>query len=244
MDRMIISAAGYPGSSEWLSFIENQSIEQIEGLVKTIGDNVIVSGVVDDNGTSSSGYIIFNNELLPFESSPTGATINIIETVTSAGYDTAEDDSFDEVLPVWKTRKAKFSEVADTDVVDSFQFDTLERLETLISLKNKLSIKRSGNIKLTKIAGNPIEMIVVGDFVNAELLSSDVQNIRLRLTFAEIEGDYFPFFNILNDDSTNTGLMNFAIHEQTSTTITIDIRREILYDVLNYVNNINIKLIQ
>jgi hypothetical protein len=195
MDRMINSALGYPGSDEWLEFIENQSLEQINGLVNAIGDNVIVSGMIDTAGTLSAGFLIYNNELLPFESSVLGATINIIETVTSEGYDTAEDDSFDEILPVWKTRKAKFATAGDVDVVGSFGFNVLQRIEGLKTLNNnRLKILKEGSARIFYTDNVPTSILTTGDFTgfNLSFIPNTNNNTTFELLFDALENtNYF-----------------------------------------------------
>lgn len=131
MDKLVISGLGFPGSNEYLEFSEASSHDQINAIVKALGNNVIFDGVIDDNGNSSSGWIIYNNEILPFEASATGDTVVIIETITTAAYDTSQTGNFNDVLPAWKKRKAKFGATIEVGVVDSFDFEELTRLNNL-----------------------------------------------------------------------------------------------------------------
>jgi hypothetical protein len=226
MDRIINSASGYPLSDEWLAFFENQSIEQIEGLVKAIGNNVIVSGVIDDNGTSSSGYIIYNNELLPFDGGSTGTTVNIIETVSSEGYDTAEDDSFDEVLPVWKTRKAKFLDPGDVGVVATFSFNSLSRLEGVTDLASRLQLLKSGTITTLISTEFSDTAIATGDFIGASILPSSEDYIQIiKIHFLEVPVNYIPIITSDTNTFAFDGHVNISVEEQTSTSLTIEVRR-------------------
>ncbi|MBV7268356.1 hypothetical protein [Winogradskyella luteola] len=152
MDKLIISGQGFPGANEYLAFAESSSHDQINAIVRAIGDNVIFDGVVDDNGNTSAGWIIYNNEILPFEASETGETVVIIETVTEAAYDTSQTGNFNQILPVWKNRKAKFGDPGDAGVVASFDFGTLNRIRTVKTLDGLLEQATEEILGLNEIA--------------------------------------------------------------------------------------------
>lgn len=152
MDSIIISGNGYPGANEFLTFLETRNANELDALVKIIGNNVIFNGVEDTEGVSSGGWIIYNNELLPFETSATGETVVIIEVVTSAAYDTSQTGNFNQILPVWKTRKAKFGATEDAGVVDSFAFNSLTRIIDVLSLNQLLTQATEEKLGLVEIA--------------------------------------------------------------------------------------------
>lgn len=152
MDKLIISAQGFPGANELLEFLESASHDQINAIVKALGNNVIFDGVVDTEGNSSAGWIIYNNEILPFEASATGETVVIIETVTEAAYDSSQTGNFNQILPVWKKRKAKFGDPGDAGVVASFAFNTLTRARSLQTLDGLLQQATEETLGLVEIA--------------------------------------------------------------------------------------------
>lgn len=152
MDKLNVSAQGFPASNEYLLFAESSSHDMINAIVKSIGNNVIFDGVVDTEGNTSAGWIIYNNEILPFEASATGETVVIIETVTSAAYDSSQAGTFDEILPVWTKRKAKFGDPGDAGVVASFAFDTLTRVRNLQTLDGLLQQATEETLGLVEIA--------------------------------------------------------------------------------------------
>ncbi len=152
MDKLIFSAQGFPGAIELLEFLESASHDQINALVKALGNNVIFDGVVDNEGNSSAGWIVYNNEILPFEASATGETVVIVETVTEAAYDSSQTGNFNQILPVWKKRKAKFGNAGDAGVVASFTFDTLTRVRSLKTLDGLLQQATEETLGLIEIA--------------------------------------------------------------------------------------------
>lgn len=152
MDKLIISAQGFPGATELLEFLESSTHDQINALVKALGNNVIFDGVVDTEGNSSAGWIIYNNEILPFEASATGETVVIVETVTEAAYDSSQTGNFNQILPVWKKRKAKFGNLGEADVVASFAFNTLTRVRSLQTLDGLLQQANEETLGLVEIA--------------------------------------------------------------------------------------------
>lgn len=245
MDRIVISGQGYPMTNEWHAFLEGIAVNQITGLVKAIGNNVIVSGMTNTGGTIADGWLIHNNELLPFQSGALDTTIVIVETVTSAGYDTAEDDSFDEVLPVWKTRVAKFGDPGDEGVVGSFSYSILTRIESLKNLLSKLSFKKSGQVTITYSDGTPQNAVATGDFIGAEILAGASSNTftRVRLTFEAITGDYEALMNFDTSEGGYNGILNLSVYEKTSTSITVDIKRANILNYSGFLNKLNVKLI-
>lgn len=193
MDRIIQSAEGYPLSREWLTFFENQSLEPINALVTAIGNNAIVSGMINTDGNVSAGTFIYNDELLPFTAGPFGETVIIVETEVSEGYDTAEDDSFDEILPVWAVRVARFGNPAETGVVASFPFSLLKRLDNVEELNdNRLKLLKEGTVSLEYDSDLfPSHVVVTGDFTSG----TQAGNAMSLKYFATIFFDPLPNTN-------------------------------------------------
>ncbi|QQV91596.1 tail fiber protein [Winogradskyella phage Peternella_1] len=152
MDKLIISSTGVPGAIELLEFLESASHDQINALVKAIGNNVIFDGIEDDDGQTSDGWLIYSNEILPFVSSVTGETVVIKEIVTTAAYDDTQTGSFDQIQPIWKKRHCEFGDPDDADVVASFAFDTLTRVRTLQVLNALLTQATEEQLGLVEIA--------------------------------------------------------------------------------------------
>ncbi|MBU2923071.1 hypothetical protein KO504_17105 [Winogradskyella psychrotolerans] len=152
MDKLIISSTGVPGAIELLEFLESASHDQINALVKAIGNNVIFDGIEDDNGQTSAGWLIYNNEILPFKASATDETVVIKQIITTAAYDDTQTGSFDQIQPIWKKRHCEFGDPGDADIVASFSFDTLTRVRTLQVLNGLLTQATEEKLGLVEIA--------------------------------------------------------------------------------------------
>ncbi|MGC1471558.1 MAG: hypothetical protein WA775_03105 [Psychroserpens sp.] len=206
MDRIINAAEGYPLSREWLNFFENQSVEAINGLVKAVGDNVIIAGLVEDNGVVSAGTIVYNGELLPFVASAQGATVVIVETEVSEGYDTTEDDSFSTILPVWARRIAKIGDPGDTGVVDSFALTSLKRIDNVRTLnENRLKFLKDGGFTVYFNPTNGVSSSANGEFTGITLNGSPTPQLtNLTLTFDDLPNtNYIVLFGAFDVVSVN-----------------------------------------
>ncbi|MGB1307546.1 MAG: hypothetical protein ACPG6B_01450 [Oceanihabitans sp.] len=248
MDKLIISGNGFGGTNEFLTFLENLSAEQITGLVAALGNNVIVTGMVPDNGSLTSGFLIYNNELLPFEASAIGATIVIEEIITEAGYDIANTGNFSTILPVWKTRKAKFGSPGDPNVVASFSFTNLTRLTTMQQLRDtKLESLLEGQLNIIWNL-QTVSLLPTGEFTSATVIGNNTwyREIEVELTFPEIPLDYFPVFTTNYAGVSVQGTTNIYIVSQTATTLRLYIWSftDTAIPVAEYLKSITINLIQ
>lgn len=218
MDKLIISNEGYPGTTELLQFMEKSSHDQISALIKAVGNNCIVSGMEVSGGDLTDGWLIYGDELLPFESSTLGATVVIVETVVSGGYDDADDGNFSTILPIWKTRKAKFGNPGDAGVVADFNFSVLRRVA---NNQNLTSVKTKGQIRvITPASGSSYAIISGGDFTGVSLVETSSTRVEITVNFPELEGDFTPIFNFSNGDGIFIGTAAVVVAEKTTTSMT------------------------
>lgn len=219
MDKLIISNEGYPGTTELLQFIEKSSHDQINALVKAVGNNCIISGMDVSGGDLTDGWLIYGDELLPFESSTIGATVVIVETSVTGGYDVADDGNFSTILPIWKTRKAKFGNPGDSGVVDDFAYSLLTRVN---SNQNLTSVKLEGQVRvITPAADDAYGVITGGDFTSVSLTESgELSRYEITVEFPELLGNYTPIFNYSNGDGIFIGTAATVVTEKTSTSMT------------------------
>lgn len=152
MDKLIISGTGLPGAIELLEFKQDSIHAMIDSIVKAIGNNVIFDGVEDNEGNTSAGWIIYNNEILPFVESATGETVVIKEVITTAAYDDTQTGNFSQIQPIWKKRHCEFGDPGDADVVASFSFETLTRVRNLETLDALLQQATEETLGLVEIA--------------------------------------------------------------------------------------------
>jgi len=236
MDKLIISGAGFPGTTEYLLFAEKSSHDLIEALTKGVGNEVIISGVVDTAGTVSDGWIIHANEIFPFEGGALGATVIITEEVSSAGYDTTGTGDFTNILPIWKVRKAKFGGPGDANVVDSFAFNTLKRIQTNQELTTKmLQFLMYGTITILRPDVNNQSISHDGDITASAITSATGQltHYELQITFPEILTDYEPIVNVIKATGTEDIAYSIAIVEKTTTTLKVKLNPALAFSDSN-----------
>ena len=245
MDKLVISGEGYPGSNEYLAFAEKSSHDMISAIVKALGNNVIIDGMIDTAGTISAGSLIYNNEILPFISGTLATTVVIVEEVTSAGYDTSGTGDFSDMLPISKVRYAKFGTLGDPNVVDSFAFTVLSRIDNLQSANNRLRFLKSGTASIVYPESDPNYAVATGEYLDAEILfgGSSTTFTRLKITFSALAVGYEPLINVDVSEGGFNGSQNITIYEQTNNSLTIDIKKFNATGYSGYITKLNIKLI-
>ncbi|GLB51694.1 hypothetical protein NBRC110019_07330 [Neptunitalea chrysea] len=167
--QLIISATGFPATNETWRFIQQAWREPLEAIAKESGDKTILTGLVNDgNGTYSKGYVSYNGEILLFESGAYQDQVTLIDTEVTAAYDAdLDEDSNQDVLPVYKTRYLRFG----TGGVETFPFSDLIRLKTLKELTAFASqqfVPTEGYIALTQAMVNFIATLEEGAEVNVK----------------------------------------------------------------------------
>lgn len=125
----LTNLGGFPFEQDTLKFMQDSYDAAFQAVAKLCGDKTILSGVVVAGGNVSSGWISYNNELIPFIGGAVGAQVVISETSTSALF---EDGTEHDVY---------FTKTATCGAVGSFPFSDLV---PLLSLQN---IWRPGDIK-------------------------------------------------------------------------------------------------
>lgn len=119
---------GFPLTQDTLAFMQAAYLENIEGVAKRMGNGIIISGMVDNGTSVSTGWIIYDNELLPFVGGNKQTYFIIEETDAQAQF---EDDS---VKTVYFTRQARFGSGAG-----QVAYSSLKRLETALKVQEDLT---------------------------------------------------------------------------------------------------------
>lgn len=125
----LTNLGGFPLEQDTLKFMQDSYDAAFQAVANLCGNKTILSGVVVAGGNVSSGWISYNNELLPFIGGAVGAQVVIAETATQA---TFEDGT---------VRDTYFTKTATCGSVGDFPFSDLV---PLLSLQN---IWRPGDIK-------------------------------------------------------------------------------------------------
>lgn len=125
----LTNLGGFPLEQDTLKFMQDSYDAAFQAVAKLCGDKTILSGVVVTGGNVSSGWISYNNELVPFIGGALGAQVVIAETSTSATFEDGTDHAI------------YFTKTATCGAVGSFPFSDLV---PLLSLQN---VWRPGDIK-------------------------------------------------------------------------------------------------
>lgn len=131
--QLIVSASGFPGTNKTWRFVQQAFAEPLEALARNAGNNTILSGITQIGASNgyTSGYVVYDGEILPFEAGTIAATVTIIETTEAVEYDVDLDgDGVKDILPAYRTRYMRFG----TGGVTTFNFSMLSRLKTLKDL--------------------------------------------------------------------------------------------------------------
>ena len=218
MDQLIFSQEGWPLVQESVLFIEQMFKKPIEALGQSVGDNVIIFGVEENNGAVSPGYVVHNGELLPFIAGNLGENVVIVEETTEANYDTNNDGNFTNLAPVWKKRYAKFG-LAGTGVED-IPFADFERIEALKDLKYRPDFLHQGKININ--FSDPT--LYDGTYTDIEDVSPNYSfnNAKhYKIHFPEIIGDYYPLIYSRMGQFNKVEAIEVGIVERASNYITI-----------------------
>ena len=149
-NKLIVSSTGFPGTNKTLRFLQEAFSDPLSALAKMSGDKTIITGVVRSANTVSDGYIVYNNEIIPFKGGTYVNTVTIIEAFENVDYNTdINNDTVLDSLPAYRTIYAK----CGTGGVDIFNFSELFRLRTLKDLQP---------IGVIQMWGGPVENIPLG----------------------------------------------------------------------------------
>lgn len=86
MNRIELEDNGFPWSADAVEFMQSSYTDVIEKLCKLHGDNYIVFGCEVTGGSISSGAIVVDGELIPFEAGAYNAKFTISETSENVEY--------------------------------------------------------------------------------------------------------------------------------------------------------------
>lgn len=121
------NTGGFPFTQGTLAFMQESYRNCLAALASLCGDKVIVTGVVVSAGNATPGWIVYNNELIPFLGGAVTTGVVVVETSQSLVY---EDNI---------ARPALFTKVAQFGQPATFDFSELVRLDTLKTINQTLA---------------------------------------------------------------------------------------------------------
>jgi hypothetical protein len=181
MDKLMTSDTGFPGTTETFDRINEMAKQPTEALALAMGDLTIISGVVDDGTNITDGYVIIDNELLPFEGAATQTNVEIIEIITEAFY----DNNTTVELPIYKKRFARPA------AGGSYLLEDFKRIN---KLHNTVSIKTLGTFFVVKGAGvaTGANIVWTGQIIDVTRIVENQNRSIIRVTIPNRTKKYIP----------------------------------------------------
>jgi hypothetical protein len=226
MDKLNISATGYPLTNDTARALNEMSKHPTEALAASLGQFTIISGVVDDGTNLSAGYITYDGELLPFIAGASQPNIEVVEVVTDGFY----DDGTTVAKPVRTVRYAQGTANGAARPISDFK--RLTSQDELAKLKNV------GTIAISFISGATNNVSFTGEILNVEREIYLTDNIRYKITVPERLVDYIP---VLISTTLLASEREVIIGNITTTSFTM--RPAGLRDNESYVNSFNLYII-
>jgi len=202
MNKLQISGNGFPGTNKTWRFLQAALGDAISGIAGVLGDKVILGGVVVTGDQVSSGVIIYNGELYPFEAGTVGVDVSIVETVENADYkiDINNDNLFDN-LPAYITKVAK----CGTGGIVTFPFAELVRLTRLQDVfsgdYNDLNNLPTPYVpqQATELEAGIMPLASSIDITNGMNHTKAVTPLRMQEYFGKLGEGYFSLDYIFSD---------------------------------------------
>lgn len=204
MDSLIFSAEGWPLTQQAMQHIEQSNKTLISALTRTFGNNCFIpsNGFATAIGQNElpDGFLIYGNELLPFQGGTVSPNIAIVEEIVEHGYDVVNDGNFSSIQPVWKKRWAKFAPVG-TGVAD-IPYSALKFVESNQQLMSKTRFLKTGGAQIHLNTFNSLSAgtkWTTGDFIGITREFNTFTNYELIYTIAfnsNVSGDYFPLIKL------------------------------------------------
>lgn len=215
MDKLIFQGEGWPLTQEALQFMQNSQDSLINALTRAYGNQCVIFDSVygEVGGFAPSGWIIWNNEMIPFLGGTVSEFVVIVEETTEAGYDTNNTGDFTNVQPVWKKRYAKFGALGSG--VTSLNYESLQKYESNNMLMTKTRFLKKGKIRVFQNSSLPNVFPISGNFTSAEEITEGYEANGykyFKINFAPISngGDYFPIIHRKSNDfglNTSRGIL-------------------------------------
>lgn len=128
----LTNLGGFPLEQDTLDFMQQSYRGAFGALAKLCGDKVILTGVEVAGGNVSSGWIVYNGELIPFIGGSVAAKVLITETAVQA---TFEDTN---VYDAYFTKSATCGTSGDFDFSELVPLLTLQNIWLPGDIKEKL----------------------------------------------------------------------------------------------------------
>lgn len=122
-------------TQDLLDYMQSSYKEALAAFAISQGDNVIMSGVVDEGATYSNGWVVIAGEVLPFVGGLKAAKIIIEQTIAQEQFDDGSSKN------VYYTRVAKCASAGGTDFTAFVRLPTIKAIGEAFSTK----VNKSGD---------------------------------------------------------------------------------------------------
>lgn len=190
MDRIVISDSGFPLDNETIRRMQDSYNGMFEGVATSLGNNVILSGVDLVNGNRTDGWIVYENELLPFIGGVDTDRFKIVEIQTDVFYDNGDAQP----LPAYLKRYATVS-----STTPNLDINILKRINTL---EQSASSRVNGIVQSSDSLGETF----YGNILNFELLNDPALGDYFKVTIENQLSDYVPI--VVNSSNGNPEAFN------------------------------------
>lgn len=123
----LVYGDGFPLDQDVLTFMQTSYFDGIQNMAKVIGDKVILSGCVVTGNTISSGWVIYNGEIMFAQGVTKGSseffTYNLNNNTSSATYQNGSLNPVyqDNFLDITASSSSAFNFVTDFKRIDSLK---------------------------------------------------------------------------------------------------------------------------
>jgi hypothetical protein len=203
MDQLNVAANGYPLNNDTARHLNRMTQHPTEALALAMGDNTIVSGIVDDGTNITAGYVVIAGELLPFRAGASQPNVEVIEEVTNGFY----DDGTTVSRPVRTVRYARAT-ASGSLAISSFT--------RLLPLQKAAQVETIGEIAIIKPINQPFTAVWNGSIIDVAIGPTGIRT-KLTITIPEVFKDYIPVVEGINLGPFNS-IITSEINDVTSTT--------------------------
>ena len=186
MDKFITSANHLKADLDLIRNIHDNFSDGIIALSLITGNNTIIKGVEVEGSDLTDGWIVYDNELLPFKGGAIQSKFKVVSQIVLGRY---RDQT--EPLPVYEKRWAQPS----SDPAD-IALSSLRRVKPLVDAQ---SIRVFGSVStVNDPEQNQYDTAFLGDIINFER-KEDLGCVYFLVTFPALAFDYIPL--VVNNTS-------------------------------------------
>lgn len=188
MDQLIVEQRdGFPANNETWRRVNKMVVDVATSLAATAGDNVIISGVVDDGTTISAGYVVYQGELFEFITGASGDYFELIEEQITRPYNANGSQAYGVYLKRYLKPSSNAAHVP---------LASLTRLRAVVDASSVVSL---GSVSIEDYNGiSPDNNSFTGDITAITLTREGATSLVLKIEFPNRNRPYTPQLHRIN----------------------------------------------